>query len=137
VVVGVLEGFSPEGVPLVRFQGMPDSEPLPARYACGLSGADAGRPVVLVFENENRRSPIILGVLQEASPKSESVEAPAVQVSLDGEQITLSARNEIVLRCGKASITLTKAGKVLIRGAYLLSRSSGANRIKGGSVQIN
>ena len=41
------------------------------------------------------------------------------------------------LRCGKASITLTRAGKVLIRGAYLLSRSSGVNRIKGGSVQIN
>ena len=30
-----------------------------------------------------------------------------------------------------------RAGKVLIRGAYLLSRSSGVNRIKGGSVQIN
>ena len=28
-------------------------------------------------------------------------------------------------------------GKVLIRGTYLLSRSSGVNRIKGGSVQIN
>ena len=35
------------------------------------------------------------------------------------------------------NIMLTRAGKVLIRGAYLLSRSSGANRIKGGSVQIN
>jgi hypothetical protein len=34
-------------------------------------------------------------------------------------------------------LTLTHAGKVLIRGAYVLSRSSGVNRIKGGSVQIN
>ena len=32
---------------------------------------------------------------------------------------------------------LTRAGKVLIQGAYLLSRSTGVNRIKGGSVQIN
>ncbi|MEW5071937.1 hypothetical protein AB1P14_09365, partial [Pseudomonas aeruginosa] len=38
---------------------------------------------------------------------------------------------------GKASITLTRAGKVIIRGAYLSSRSTGVNRIKGGSVQIN
>ena len=48
-----------------------------------------------------------------------------------------TAESEIVLRCGEASITLTRAGKVLIRGTYLLSRSSGVNRIKGGSVQIN
>ena len=37
----------------------------------------------------------------------------------------------------KASITLTSAGKILLRGAYILNRSSGVNRIKGGSVQIN
>ena len=62
---------------------------------------------------------------------------PIVQATLDGEQLVLTAQNEIVLRCGKASLTLTRAGKVLIRGTYLLSRSSGVNRIKGGSVQIN
>jgi hypothetical protein len=42
-----------------------------------------------------------------------------------------------VFRFGQASITLTRAGKVLIRGAYLLSRSSGVNLITGGSVEIN
>jgi hypothetical protein len=49
----------------------------------------------------------------------------------------VSAKEQLVLRCGKASITLTKAGKVLIRGEYVQSRSSGVNRIRGGSVQIN
>ena len=33
--------------------------------------------------------------------------------------------------------SLTKAGKVLIHGAYVSNRSSGVMRIKGGSVQIN
>jgi hypothetical protein len=47
------------------------------------------------------------------------------------------AKEQVVLKCGKASITLTKAGKVLIQGSYVLSRSSGINRVKGGSVQIN
>ena len=51
--------------------------------------------------------------------------------------MNITAEKEIVLKCGKASITLTKAGKVIIRGTYLLNRSSGVNRIKGGSVQIN
>ena len=49
----------------------------------------------------------------------------------------IGALDQLVLRCGKASITLTKAGKVLIQGTYLSSRSSGVNRIKGGSVQLN
>ena len=46
----------------------------------------------------------------------------------DDDRIELAADREIVLRCGKASITLTSAGKVIISGAYLLSRSSGVNR---------
>ena len=58
-------------------------------------------------------------------------------IDVDGERLVFTAKKEIVLRCGKASITLTRAGKILIRGAYLLSRSSGVNRIKGGSVKIN
>ena len=60
-----------------------------------------------------------------------------VNVQVDDDQLTLTADRQITLRCGKASITLTAAGKVLIRGAYLLNRSSGVNKIKGGSVQIN
>ena len=49
----------------------------------------------------------------------------------------VSAKEQLVLRCGKASITLTKAGKVMIQGSYVLSRSTGVNRVKGGSVQLN
>jgi len=58
-------------------------------------------------------------------------------VTIDGKRISLEAENEIVLKCGKASITLTKAGKVLIKGDYVLSHSSGENRIRGGSVSVN
>jgi hypothetical protein len=42
-----------------------------------------------------------------------------------------------VLRCGKTSITRTKAGKVVIEGTYLSNKSTRANRIKGGSIQLN
>ncbi len=93
---------------------------------------------MLLFEKNDPHNPIVLGLLEHwPSDTLQSSESQPVAVSLDGAQITFSARNEVVLRCGKASITLTRAGKVLIRGAYVLSRSSGANRIKGGSVQIN
>lgn len=99
--------------------------------------------VLLVFENNNPDLPIIIDTLHSTvnktpTPASEALEIGTPQeVKIDGNQIVFDAKKEIVLRCGKASITLTKAGKILIRGAYLLNRSSGVNRIKGGSVQIN
>ena len=82
---------------------------------------------------------MIIGKIQMLAP---SVDEPktdpiTVETTLDGERLTLTADREIVLRCGKASITLTRAGKIIVRGAYILNRSSGVNKIKGGSVQIN
>lgn len=61
----------------------------------------------------------------------------AETVRVDGKRVLIEGQEEVVLMCGDASITLTKAGKVVIRGKYLLSRSTGVNRILGGSVQVN
>lgn len=81
-----------------------------------------------------------------ASAEQESIEpednqnaepAQVDDVYLDGQRVILEGKEEIVLKCGDASITLTKAGKILIRGKYLLNRSTGVNRIMGGSVQVN
>ncbi len=58
-------------------------------------------------------------------------------VHVDGKRVVLEGQEEVVLKCGESSITLTRNGKVVIRGKYLLSRSSGVNRILGGSVQVN
>jgi hypothetical protein len=88
--------------------------------------------VAVSFEQGDAGRPIILGKLWQPEPT-----APAIRAEVDKERLVLAADKEIVLQCGQASITLTKAGKILLRGAYLLSRSSGVNRIKGGSVQIN
>lgn len=120
---------------MVDFDGNPKKEPIPAISTMAIAQSDSGREAVLMFEDGDARRPIILGLVQ--SPASLPDQARPSEVSLDGERITLAAEKEIVLRCGQASITLTRAGKVLIRGAYVLTRSSGVNRIKGGSVQIN
>jgi len=127
----VLSALTESGEILVTLED--GSAPLPARSTVELSRADIGREVVVMFERGNPQRPIILGRLQPACPS----QPEPVDVKLDGQTLLLTAEREIVLRCGKSSITLTRCGKVLIRGAYLLSRSSGANRIKGGSVQIN
>ena len=137
-VVGTLAGISENGIPLVDFAANPGRSPVPARATIAVTIADIGRDAVLLFEAGDPARPILLAFLAAPKPElPEAVEDRPADVKLDGEQLTFSAKNEIVLRCGKSSITLTRAGKVIIRGAYLLSRSSGANRIKGGSVQIN
>jgi uncharacterized protein DUF6484 len=134
VVIGVLLGFGKQQEPLVVFPGNRQEEAVPARTTAALAAADVGREVALLFEGGDPARPLVIGrVLRPADPPP----ALAVEVVRDGERLELSAEQEIVLRCGKATITLTRAGKILIRGAYISSWSSGAHRIKGGSVHLN
>jgi hypothetical protein len=141
VVIGSLVGFDAGGEPIVAFAGAPGDGPVPARSTIDLSEADVDRELALLFERGDPRKPLVMGRLHQRSahPARAAIEIPreGSEVAADGRRLEFSAEEEIVLRCGKASITLTRAGKILIRGAYLLTRSSGVNRIQGGSVQIN
>jgi Domain of unknown function (DUF6484) len=134
---GMLTGYSEHGEPLVDFPGNPAGQPAPAVSTVPLEAAFAGRECVLAFEDGDAGRPILVGLTQ--APLAPEIVSPqkSVETVVDGKRLVLTAEDEIVLRCGRASITLTRAGKILIRGAYLLNRSSGVNRIKGGSVQIN
>jgi len=49
----------------------------------------------------------------------------------------VSASEQLVLRCGAASLTLTAEGKALLRGAYVSSWSNGVNRIVGRTVRLD
>jgi hypothetical protein len=138
VVIGELIAVKDEGhTPLVLFPGQHGSAALPARTVVDLHGPHIGSRVVLMFEGADLNKPIIMGVLREGSGWPLAERPGQVEVDADGERLIVSAKEQLVLRCGKASITLTRAGKVLIGGSYLLSRSSGVNRIKGGSIQLN
>jgi hypothetical protein len=139
-VIGVLIGFQDEGrTPLVIFPGQSADAAVPARCTQDLHAAHIGREVVLLFEDadQRHRRPIIVGCIQRSDPRTLLPQPGSVEVEADGERMILSANHELVLRCGKASITLTKTGKVLIHGTYVSNRSSGVMRIKGGSVQLN
>lgn len=75
--------------------------------------------------------------VEQEQSESKANQADNNEASIDGNRVVLEGKEEIVLKCGDSSITLTKAGKILIRGKYLLNRSTGVNRIMGGSVQVN
>lgn len=133
VAIGVLMGFGADKEPLVVFAGNRRDAAVPARTTVALVHADVGREVALLFEGGDPAHPLVIGrILRDIDPPP-----PALEVLRDGARLELTAEQEIVLRCGKASITLTRDGKILVRGAYISSWSSGAHRIKGGSVHLN
>lgn len=148
-VVGWVCGYDPEQGLLVDFPQNQTPGLLPARWTMQLDSAaveqavQQKQPAVLVFEEGDPRRPIVTGLVQ---PLQLMETAPANRVqlpespregTLDGKRLTFEAADEIVLRCGQASLILRKNGVVQLKGAYVLSQSSGVNRIRGGSVQIN
>lgn len=147
VRIGIVTGIDANGQVLVDYSGNVQGH-LTARLTSSANeklrqGSPAGREVLLSFEDNDPGRPVIIdtlySLLDDIAEQSKSVlEAQKPEeVTVDQKRLIFDAEEEIVLRCGEASITLSSAGKVLIKGNYLVSRSSGANRIKGGSVQIN
>jgi hypothetical protein len=98
-----------------------------------------GSRVAVVLEEGDPRRPIIIGVIQEPSAPEPvgSAREPLISLQVDDDRLVLSAEREIVLSCGQASIVLTRAGKVIIKGSYVLSRSTGVNKLKGAAIDIN
>lgn len=134
-VLGILVAFDPERGPLVDYPGNP-AGPLPARLLVAADpdllqrSAAARTPTALVFEAGDPARPLILGFVQPPAP-------PARDLRVDGKRVVLTGEEEVELRCGEASISLKRSGKLVIRGTYVETRAKGTNRIKGGSVQIN
>jgi hypothetical protein len=133
LVIATFIGRDRSGEPVVSVPDGFESRMVAARSATMLEASDFGTDVVVMFDGGDPDRAIILGRLLAPKP----VAAEDVAVTLDGERLELSAEREIVMRCGKASITLTRTGKIILRGTYILSRSSGPNKIKGGSIQLN
>jgi hypothetical protein len=86
------------------------------------------RAVLLLIAPIARGGVTVVGLLRD------SVEEPGFAAS---GPLRLEAKGEMILRCGRATITLREDGKVVIQGLDVLSRASRTNKLKGGSVQIN
>lgn len=163
IVLGYLKGIDANGSPLVVYPQLPNENPIAAMSTVAVTQLHIGRQVALLFAKGNYQQPVIMGFIY--SPLDDLLESfsftdteavlsqnpsgTAIDtnehdsnteldtVKVDGKKVVIEGKEEVVLKCGEASITLTSTGKILIRGKYLLSRSSGVNRILGGSVQVN
>jgi len=137
IVVGQLVGFDDAQRPRVTFPGCPQEAGLVASSAPRLQQRDVGASFALMFEGGDPARPMVIGPMVSPFKRDQGVYKAHPKVLADGERVEVNAERELVLRCGKSSITLTRAGKILLRGAYVSTRASGVNRIQGGSVQIN
>jgi hypothetical protein len=131
VVIGAFLGFG-DGDPLVVFPGNPQETALPARSLCELSSDMIGCEVALLFQEGNPHKPLIVGRIVKPVP------AKAVpQVVQDEQRVQIAAGDRLELRCGKATILMEADGRITIRGAHITSHASGAQRIRGGSINLN
>jgi len=141
---GRVAGHEPDGRVRVRTGAEPGQE-----IACDVLTAGTGAPArfragddVLIARPEPPLKPgIILGAVgpARAAAEARALEAasPGRPLELRSREIVIEAGDELILRCGQASIRITRDGKIVIRGEHILSRAKGTQRIKGGSVAIN
>jgi hypothetical protein len=146
--IGRIVGVSPEGSPLVEFEGIARGVPAVTMVAAARptfeQAAERQQQVVLLFDGGDPLRPIIAGFVAAVSQPAAGrelldgtlPELPDI-VMVDGKRVCIEGKDEIVFRCGESSITLRRNGRIVIKGAYVESHSEGTNRIKGGTVEVN
>jgi hypothetical protein len=133
---GQLVSIDADGQAFVDFPGNP-SGPIAARLAISdlgmaeLLDEPEAPEVLLVFEDNDRARPIIVGRVRERLPSA------GIEIHLRGRRFTVETDEEVELRCGDAKLRITRDGKVVVLGNDVVSRARRGNRIKGGTVNIN
>ena len=136
-VVGAIVDVDDAGRPVVRWN---DDAPAVAAQSVWTPGAPQwrdciGARVLVALLNGDDLQPIVLGLLEPPPVPNDTVKERGTKTRPD--TIRVEAGEELVIECGDAKISLRKDGRIEIRGTHLISRSSGPNKIKGGSVFIN
>lgn len=138
-----------DGHPLVDYPGNSHG-PLAARVVATLDPATLARAiaehqeVLVLFAEGDPTRPMLMGLLQIPSPSpileailEETLARESQQVEVDGRSVLIEGRDEVVLRCGKSSLTLRRDGLVILRGVNIRTEADELQRIRGGTVRIN
>lgn len=144
VVVGVIDGVAADGRPVVRW----DEEAASRAAMTAWSerepdwGTCRGQRVWLAFADGDETRPVVLALLERPRRFADEDTAPESRGEAAVEKpkprtLRIDSEEELVLECGKARISLRADGRIVILGGYVLSRSTGVNKVKGASVQIN
>ena len=122
-VVGHVTAAGPDGLEVAWAPGqVPHCEVVASALQDDLACGDR---VLLLLPPAPGRPGIVVGRLAAYHPKSAQ------------REVTITATESLVLRCGEASLDLRADGKVLLRGDDVLVRAKGTQRIRAGTVSIN
>lgn len=152
--IGWVTGLGVHGRIKVDFDGNRHG-PIEARMATLVDAemlklaVEQRQKAVLHFEDGDPLRPILLGLIHEPSetPLLDAVllqplPADKRKVVVDGrpvppEALLLEGRDELILRCGKASLILRRNGQVLLQGTNIQVDAGTLLRLRGGKTQIN
>ncbi|MEM7151375.1 MAG: DUF6484 domain-containing protein [Myxococcota bacterium] len=128
-------GLSADGHPLV--QPTHGTQTLEVRTTIPLTTEHIGETVLLATV-DGFDHPVVTGRVLPPSPPPTTVAPPGpVTVHADGQTVAIEAEQELVLRCGEASLVLRRDGFVELCGVDVVSRAERGNWIKGGSISLN
>ena len=142
IVVGVIAGESETGRPMVRWGGHLRAQAVTAVWMADPPkwSVCIGLRVIVGFEDGDEARPLLLALLDAPRANDAVAVAPGTDeavTSIKPKVLRIESEHELILQCGQAKLALRADGRVLILGGYVLSRSKGVNKIKGGAVQIN
>lgn len=141
-ISGHLDGVDDEG----RVNFRPEGSGKRFQVAVGIPLSDdevvkaarlGRRALVLPTADKHPRLVLISLLRERVSVNARDANPGELKVKLDGETISLTARTQIELVCGKSRILLHANGRIELSGSYLLSRSRGPVKLKGATVEIN
>jgi hypothetical protein len=144
-MIGEVVLLLPNGMPIVEVAGHAVKFTVGktlARMDAQTSGLQIGSQVVIICEKGDPAMAILVGAVVGVGHSSRTALRADVPVGpdfvqIDAKRVVLDAKQEIVLSCGKGSMTLTADGRIVIKGIEITTRALRKHKIKGGTVDIN
>lgn len=125
----------------VDYAGNPFNAPLAAICTAHVDVSDIGREVALAFAQGDPAQPILLGLIRRSwtqTPGScASVKGPDETSQTSPAHVQFNAAETMTLQCGRASLTLNRDGRVIVRGTNIASYADGTLRLRGAVVELN
>ena len=148
MLTGHLDGIDPDGRLLFRQTGADSSIPVTIGVeipdgALVKAARTQRRVAVLATAGDGDvgsagSDPVLVALLRERVVADARDALPGeLEVRVDGETLRLSADKSLELRCGKSRLTLRRDGRIVVRGAHIVSASTGPHRIKGATIALN
>lgn len=110
-----------------------------ASVAGAIDESSIGRTAVVMFIAGEWARPLVIGLVHsgDAAQARAAAEAAPPAAAAPEKRVVVEAGDALTLKCGKASLTMQKNGRMILRGTDIASYASGTQRINGAIVEVN